>query len=153
MDKTLYFKELGKPSMGYLLKNGQQMAQLQRFGIKYPFSSDNEDGTFLDVDKTYADGIKSQVLHVIFTPKGQRLRNPDFGTDLIKYIFSQRDSQTLSAIKDEISTQIMKYVPSVQFRDISIYSSEEDNNAIVVMVEYGVKRGNKTEVTTVGVKL
>ena len=129
------------------------MAMTQKYGIKYPFTTDNDDGTYIDLNKTYGEGIQSQVLHVIFTPKGQKLRDPDFGTDLIKYIFSQSDSSTFGSIKGEISSQIAKYVPEVEFRDISIYNSEGDDNSIVVMVEYGVKQGNKTEVTKVAVKL
>lgn len=129
------------------------MAVTQKYGIKYPFTTDNDDGTYIDLNKTYGEGIQSQVLHVIFTPKGQKLRDPDFGTDLVKYIFSQSDSSTFGSIKAEISSQIAKYVPEVEFRDISIYNSEGDDNSIVVMVEYGVKQGNKTEVTKVAVKL
>ncbi len=125
----------------------------QKYGIKYPFTTDNDDGTYIDLNKTYGEGIQSQVLHVIFTPKGQKLRDPDFGTDLVKYIFSQSDSSTFGSIKAEISSQIAKYVPEVEFRDISVYNSEGDDNSIVVMVEYGVKQGNKTEVTKVAVKL
>ena len=129
------------------------MAVTQKYGIKYPFTTDNDDGTYIDLNKTYGEGIQSQVLHVIFTPKGQKLRDPDFGTDLVKYIFSQSDSSTFGSIKGEISSQIAKYVPEVEFRDISIYNSEGDDNGIIVMVEYGVKQGNKTEVTKVVVKL
>lgn len=129
------------------------MAVTQKYGIKYPFTTDNDDGTYIDLNKTYGEGIQSQVLHVIFTPKGQKLRDPDFGTDLVKYIFSQSDSSTFGSIKAEISSQIAKYVPEVEFRDISVYNSEGDDNSIVVMVEYGVKQGNKTEVTKVAVKL
>ena len=129
------------------------MAVTQKYGIKYPFTTDNDDGTYIDLNKTYGEGIQSQVLHVIFTPKGQKLRDPDFGTGLVKYIFSQSDSSTFGSIKGEISSQIAKYVPEVEFRDISIYNSEGDDNGIVVIVEYGVKQGNKTEVTKVAVKL
>lgn len=130
------------------------MAKTQKYGIKYPFSSDNEDGIFLDVNNTYEDNIKSQVLHLMFTPKGQRLRDPDFGTDLIKYIFSPKDSQTFSGIKSDITSQITKYIPSVKFRDITIYADENSNDGgIVVMVEYSVEKGNKDEITTVAVKL
>ena len=126
------------------------MALTQKYGIKYPFTSNNNDGIYLDLNDTYADGVKSQVLHVIFTPKGQKLRDPEFGTDLIKYIFNPSDL-TFNEIKGEITRQITKYVPSVEFRDIVIY--ENDENGIIVMVEYGVKKGNKTEITTVAVKL
>lgn len=129
------------------------MKVIQKYGIKYPFTSDNDDGTYIDLNNTYADGIKSQVLHVIFTPKGQKLRDPEFGTDIIKYIFSPSDYLTFNSLKNEISEKINKYVPSVTFRDISIYDSEETNNGIVVMIEYSVSKGNKTEITKVAVKL
>ena len=129
------------------------MAITQKYGIKYPFTSDNEDGTYLDLNDTFAEGVKSQVLHVVFTPKVQKLRDPDFGTNLIKYIFNPSDSITFNDVKTELTTQINKYVPSVEFRDVSIYNSETEEGGIIVMVEYGVKRGNKTEITTVAVKL
>ena len=129
------------------------MAITQKYGIKYPFTSDNEDGTYLDLNDTFAEGVKSQVLHVVFTPKGQKLRDPDFGTNLIKYIFNPSDSITFNDVKTELTTQINKYVPSVEFRDVSIYKSQTEEGCIIVMVEYGVKRGNKTEITTVAVKL
>lgn len=129
------------------------MAKRQKYGIKYPFSSENNDEIFVDLNETYDDGIKSQVLHVLFTPKGQKLRDPDFGTDLIKYIFGPKDESTFSAIKEEIVRQVSKYVPSVQFRDVTIYNDENSDNGIIVMAEYSVKKGNNVETTTVAVKL
>jgi phage baseplate assembly protein W len=129
------------------------MAVTQKYGIKYPFTSDNDDGTYIDLNQTYADGIKSQVLHVIFTPKGQKLRDPEFGTDIIRYVYSPSDSLTFNEVKNEISEKINKYVPSVTFRDISIYDDEDGDNGIIVMVEYSVSKGNKTEITKVAVKL
>ena len=55
------------------------MAITQKYGIKYPFTTDNDDATYIDLNETYGEGIQSQVLHVIFTPKGQKLRDPDLG--------------------------------------------------------------------------
>lgn len=129
------------------------MAVTQKYGIKYPFSSNNNEMTFIDTNSTYADGIKSQVLHVIFTPKGQRLRNPDFGTNLIKYIFSPKDELTLNDIKAEITLQISKYVNGVTFRNVEIIQNENDDNGIIVLIEYSTKKGEKTEITNVAVKL
>ena len=129
------------------------MAVTQKYGIKYPFTNDNNDGTYIDLNNTLADGVQSKILHVIFTPKGQKLRDPEFGTDLVKYIFNPSDSITFNEIKGEITTQVLKYVPSVEFRDVTVYRDENDEHGIVVMIEYGVKKGNKTEVTTVAIKL
>jgi phage baseplate assembly protein W len=129
------------------------MAVTQKYGIKYPFTTDNNDELYLDLNKTYGEGIQSQVLHIIFTPKGQKLRDPEFGTNLINYIFNPADSTTFESIKTEISSQLSKYIPSIEFRDISVYNNEDNDNSIVVFVEYGIKKGNKTEVTKVAVKL
>ena len=130
------------------------MALTQKYGIAYPFKNDNKENVFIDTNPTEAEGIKSQVLHVIFTPKGQKLRDPEFGTDLIKYIFTPSDGSTFNDIKTEISQQILKYVPSVEFKDITVYKEDETNgNGIVVIIEYGIKRGNKMETTTVSLKL
>lgn len=130
------------------------MALKQKYGIKYPFSNNNEDGVFLDLNENEIESIKSQVLHVIFTPKGQKLRDPDFGTDLVKYIFDQGDDTGFSDVKTEITRQISKYVPSVEFKDVTIYREDETNgNGIIVIIEYMVKRGNKAENVTVSLKL
>ena len=129
------------------------MAVIQKYGIKYPFTSDSDYGTYIDLNETHADGIKSQVLHVVFTPKGQKLRDPEFGTDLVKYIYNPSDADTFENVKNEIMAQVSKYVPSVEFRDISIYVDENNENGIIVIVEYGVKRGITTEITKVAVKL
>lgn len=129
------------------------MARTQRYGIRYPFTSENLDNMYMDTNDTYADGIKSQVLHVIFTPRGQKLRDPDFGTSLIDYIFGPKDDDTFVELKNEITSQVGKYVPAAKFRDISIYYDEENENGIVVSIKYSVKIGNKTEDTTVAIKL
>ena len=129
------------------------MTVKQKYGIKYPFTSDSDYGTYIDLNETHADGIKSQVLHVVFTPKGQKLRDPEFGTDLVKYIYNPSDADTFENVKNEIMAQVSKYVPSVEFRDISIYVDENNENGIIVIVEYGVKRGITTEITKVAVKL
>ena len=61
------------------------MAKRQFFNMKYPFTTNDYQNFFVDVNMTEKDKIRSQIMHVVFTPKGQRLRNPEFGTDLIKY--------------------------------------------------------------------
>ena len=107
----------------------------------------------MDVNGTYADSIKSKVMHVILTQKGQRLRNPEFGTSLINYIFAASDDITLSAVKQEVGSQLSKYVPNVAFNDLDVYRDENDENNVIVSVTYSVTNGNNTETTTVAVRL
>ena len=115
----------------------------QKFGIKYPFTLENDDELYMDLDTTHEDSVKSKLLHVIFTPKGQRLRNPDFGTDLIKYIHEPSDDTTFERLKNDISKQVYKYVPEVTFKDISIYEDDKSENGKIVIVHYTISKGSK----------
>lgn len=130
------------------------MALTQKYGIKYPFTSDNNEEVFLDLNKTYEEQVKSEVLHVIFTPKGQRLRKPEFGTDLIKYIFDPNDGSTLEGIKSEIRESIGKYVPGVEFDDVSVYDDDKSGgNGKIVVVHYRVVKGATETGETVAVRI
>ena len=126
---------------------------MQYFGIKYPFTSDNLDEMFLDLNETYEDSVKSKMLHVIFTPKGSRLRMPDFGTNLVQYIFEPNDGDTLSNIKSEITIQVGKYVPGVRFDDISVVRDDKDERGTVVILYYTIQKGENEASESLGIKI
>ena len=52
------------------------MAKQQFYGVKYPFVAEDVENYFIDVNKTLKDKVRSILMHVIFTPKGQKLRDP-----------------------------------------------------------------------------
>lgn len=119
------------------------MAKQQFFGIKYPFVNKDFQNFFLDVNQDETDYVKSQIMHVIFTPKGQRIREPEFGTDLIRYIFEPSDDTTWEGVKNEISDAVQRYVGNVIINDIQVAKTEDNDNAIYVRIDYSVKQGNK----------
>ena len=118
----------------------------QFYGIKYPFSEESERLTFFDMDETKIDGVRSMLLHIILTPKGQRLRQPNFGTDLIKFIFEPNDATTWDMIKEEIRKQVALYLPNVIFDNINIKHNLDEANSIYIEVDYSIN--NKGVITT-----
>ena len=82
----------------------------QYFDIKYPFTNDCIEKYELDLNKSRKEMITSQILHLIFTPKGQRLRLPDYGTDLIRYIFEPNDKSTWENVKNEIFSAVTHWI-------------------------------------------
>ena len=119
------------------------MAKRQFFGIKYPFTQVEFENFFLDANSSQRDKVRSQIMHVIFTPKGQRIRLPEFGTDLIKYIFSPSDSESWEGVKNEIVTSVQRFVPNVTLNDVRVVQSEDERAEIYVRIDYSVKEGNK----------
>tara|TARA_R110000782_G_scaffold215659_1_gene303318 strand:- start:1269 stop:1649 length:381 start_codon:yes stop_codon:yes gene_type:complete len=105
--------------------------------INYPFR-DSPKGFFVDLTSDDASAIKADLMHLILTRKGQRLYNPEFGTDLLKFIFEPNDSLTLVGLKTEITTTVKKYLPKLQIDEISVVQSDEVEYAAVVTIKYTI---------------
>ena len=120
------------------------MSKVQYYGIKYPFTSQGDENFLLDVNYDLKSKIRSMLMHVIFTPKGQKLRDPEFGTNLVKYIFEQGDGFTFESVKDEVSVVVSRYIDGITINDISIMESNEDFHKIYVRLDYTVTSGFKT---------
>lgn len=120
------------------------MSKVQYYGIKYPFTAQGDENFLLDVNYDLKSKVRSTLMHVIFTPKGQKLRDPEFGTNLIKYIFEQGDGFTFESVKDEVSVVVSRYIDGITINDISIMESNEDFHKIYVRLDYTVTSGFKT---------
>lgn len=119
------------------------MAKRQYFGIKYPFKSEGFQNFYIDANSSIKEKVRSQLMHIVFTPKGQRLRNPEFGTDLIKYIFEQDDSTSWEAIKNEVSDSVKRWANNITVNNIQVVKNEENETEIFVRLDYSVSEGNK----------
>lgn len=128
------------------------MAKKQYYGIKYPFTYNNDDLLYLDLNETYEQSIQAQILHIIFTPKGQKLRDPNFGSDLIKYLFDPAYGSTFESIKSQIRSDISARIKDVTFDDIQIIDTE-DGHEKIVSIYYTVRKGNQEIQNNVAIKI
>lgn len=129
------------------------MAKQQFYGVKYPFVAEDVENYFIDVNKTLKDKVRSILMHVIFTPKGQKLRDPEFGTDLIRYIFEPNDNISWEGIKTEISESVNKYVNGVVINNISVVQNDSEAAEIYVRLDYSVTDGINVVEDSIATKL
>ena len=116
----------------------------QFYGIKFPFTKNDVENYYVDLNSKSSDKVKSILMHVVFTPKGQKIRDPEFGTDLIKYIFQPNDSISWDGIKSEVSNIVSKYVNGVTLKNIEIMQNENDLGEIYVRLDYSVSNFQST---------
>jgi hypothetical protein len=105
--------------------------------IKFPFS-DSEKGYFLELNKDSKKAIKSDLMHLLLTNKGERLYMPDFGTNLKKYLFEPNIESVNSDIKSEIQIAIDKYIPNLRVDTLEVIPSNDNEHAVLVKLEYTV---------------
>ena len=113
-------------------------------GIRYPFRADDFQHFFVDANSTPMEKARSEIMHIVFTPKGQRIRNPEFGTDLIKFIFDPNEDVTWEAVKNEVSESVGRWAKNIILNNIQVVKNEEDESEIYVRLDYSVSEGNKT---------
>lgn len=125
----------------------------KNYDIKFPFTSNNEEGLFIDLNKNADDKVLSDIIHVILTPKRSRIRRPDFGTDLIKFIWEPNDDMLWEDIEKEIKDSVKKFVNNCTLDEVNILRDTKNDNKIIISLVYTIVKGNKTIKKSVDIPL
>lgn len=113
------------------------MAKGKFININFPFKDSNK-GFFLDLNSEDSRAIKADLMHIILTRKGERLYMPDFGTNLLKYIFEPNDGITHGEITEDITQTVKKYLPKLQVNKVTVEQSEKSEYAAEIRIDYTV---------------
>ena len=76
---------------------------------------------------------------------------PDYGTNLLKYIFEPNDQLTANQVEDEIRNTVSLYLPEVKITSVTFnWSTDENGNAISdnqlnVNIQFVYTEGSLTE--------
>lgn len=125
----------------------------QYYGIKFPFTSNNEDGFFIDLNETMDEKVASEIAHLILTPKGTRIMMPNFGTNLIKYLFNPNGNESWSNVEDEIINSVNKYIPNTRIDKVTVLKQDNEEHNIFIDVRFLVKKGETEENNRMVIKL
>lgn len=112
----------------------------QYYGIKFPITANNDRMQFIDLNEKVEDKVATEISHVLLTPKRSRIRKPEFGTNLVKFIFEPSDNVTWEDVKKEAVEAVSKYVTNAELNNVEVIT-ENDTNSIFLDLVYSVKRG------------
>ena len=123
------------------------------YGIRFPFTAKDDEKFYVDADFNPYKEIKSDLTHLLFTPVGQRLRNPSFGTKLIEYIFEPNDSKTYTDIKIEMQEVMKRYFPGVTLLELVVTKSDNDSYQANISLKYQIDEGSYTTFDSINLTL
>lgn len=118
------------------------MAKIQKYGIKFPITILSDEKSLFDTNFLQSDSVQSELMHIVFTPKGQRLRDPEFGTNLIQFIFNPNDTITWDDVVSEVKDSVLRYLKDCKVNDLEVYEGE-GGNGLYVKISYSVWDGGK----------
>ncbi|MAD25798.1 MAG: hypothetical protein CMO44_16685 [Verrucomicrobiales bacterium] len=77
--------------------------------------------------------IKQAIVNLVLTNKGERLFNPDYGSDIRSFLFEPLDYAVAGIIKRNMQLSLAKYEPRIAVTSISCIPNFEDNGLDVEM--------------------
>lgn len=92
-----------------------------------------------------ANKFEEDLKVLLMTEKGTMLGDPEFGSDLYKYLFNKSNELTASLIRDEIKRCVEEYFDYVLVKNIDI---EFDGNNVNAKITYSLYMQNNDQIVT-----
>jgi len=73
------------------------------------------------------NAIARSVRNIIFTVPGEKMFNPDFGTNINDSLFELLDETSAAVIKDQIKYSLETYEPRIRLIDVIVVPDFESN--------------------------
>ena len=104
---------------------------MKSYNITYPFKDNSQTKQFLKMNVITKESYSSNLLLLLLTQVGERYYNPEYGTNLLKYIFEPNDALTASEVEKEIKETVSKYIPEIKITSVIFdWQFDDDGNQI-----------------------
>lgn len=100
------------------------------------FRLDNQNALYLSVN---GDAVADSIRNIVKTVPGERVNNPSFGCDLLRYLFEPLDERTAEMIASEIHYKIEMEEPRVKIVRVTV-TPDYDAQSYVVSVNFYIKQ-------------
>lgn len=106
-------------------------------GLTLPLKFDNS--TFRQSYKT-VDQVKSNIINLLSTMKGERIMQPDFGSGLHSLLFNNINEETEDRVEEAIIDAFSTWIPYVSLEEVDIDMSDrfKDDNKIGVSLKFRI---------------
>jgi len=104
-------------------------------GVSLPFK-----GPFTSTFTT-RDQIKSNLINLLLTNKGERVMNPTFGCDIKRQLFQTITTELQQKIIDIILESVRIFIPEIQLLNV-VVSPDIDSNSISITIDYKIVISN-----------
>lgn len=123
-------------------------------GITLPLTPDEHSPYGMKLAYSTAQAVQSDLINLLLTQKGERLDNPNFGSNLNKFLFRQNTADLEPLLEDEIRGAFKEYENDtgigVDIVEILVERKNEDgsdSHGITIKIKYKVL-GSVQEILT-----
>ena len=101
-------------------------------GVAFPVKETNTGGLF---SASYdLINLRSGLIQLLLTRRGERVMMPDYGTDARELVFDPLDGGTTSRLEIQIKNAIAKYLPQIIINKLSVVPTEKTSSLTVLLL-------------------
>ena len=82
--------------------------------------------------------VKSNLINLMLTKKGERIMQPQFGCDIHSLVFDNITNELIAKARSYIEESIRMWMPFIKVQSIDITSSK-DYNEVYITLKYSLK--------------
>jgi phage baseplate assembly protein W len=97
---------------------------------------------------TTKDQIKSNLINLLLTTRGERIMNPLFGTGLRNFLFEGITKNNIENLKQDLNNSIEVFIPEITVLSLDIIPNS-DFNTVALYVNYLVNISQSPDQVTV----
>jgi len=110
-------------------------------GVAFPLDEVN----IFKGTETVREQVKSNLINLLLTEKGERVNEPNFGVGLKKILFEQQLNK--EELEEKINFQINFYIPEIQLITAEVGEIDDDHR-VYLTISYKFKTDGSTDALT-----
>ena len=95
--------------------------------IRFPLRDDTQKNKAFEMNIVTKEALTSNLLLLHLTKKGERYYEPNYGTNLLQFIFEPKDNLTINEIEAELKDTVKTFIPEVSITKIQFYEDFDDS--------------------------
>ena len=110
-------------------------------GVQVPLSYGGTYG-FFNQSKTLFEQVKSNIRNLILTNLGERIFQPELGSNVQSIIFENITNDLISDVRDKVEEAvreaISQWLPYVILNEVNVFQDENNPNKVFLQIEYSI---------------
>ena len=130
---------------------------MRTINIKFPLEDDKVKNNLFQLNEITREALKSNLLLLLLTNKGERYYQSDYGIDIRRFLFDPNDGQTHSSIEDEIRNAVKTFIPELNILSVEIFTGIDDldinlkDNQINIVIDFTYSDDTFSEVDSLSI--
>lgn len=120
---------------------------MRTLNIKFPIKDNDVTNSLFSMTKLSKEMYTSNLLLLLLTSKGQRYYDPDYGTNLLYYLFENDREIVQKDVISDIKTSVGRYIPNLTIDEVVFNYKDNDNdeNQLNLFIQFTYQEENFTE--------